>query len=99
MNFVQQLMRAPIVTPVRKSHASKARLAYRDNAKRYRLYLENCERTIPEMTALLKQTYEGTRSTMMRMLERGEIIKTTEAIVTPNGRRPAGYTWNKDYQP
>lgn len=97
MNFAAMLMRAPTIKQPEKRayNPRKIKPKHRGSQARYRLYLEGQHRSIPELAALMGYTYSGTRSSINRMEDRGEVKKVRETRVTPNGRRPALYTWVK----
>ena len=97
MSFVAMLLRAPVISaqPKRAYNQNKVKPKHKGSLNRYRLYLEGQRRTIPELAELMGYTYDGTRSTVDRMVRRGQVTKLEYATNTGMGRKPALYTWVK----
>lgn len=96
MNFVEQLMRAPAIVakPKRRKYTrTSSNVRGPDTEGRYRLYLENTPRTIPELAALLGYSYDGTRHTIYRMVARGLVREAGKGTLTSAGRRPMRFVW------
>jgi len=96
VNFVQQLMRAPVITPpeTRQYNPRKTKPQHRGSEGRYRLFLEGQKKSIPEIATYMGYTYAGCRASVLRMVARGDVKRIREMASNGNkGRRPALYTW------
>lgn len=95
MNFAAMLLRAPVISakPKRTYNPNKIKPVHRASPARYRLYLEGQERSIADLAELMGNTYEGTRSAITRMSDRGQVTRTKKSVSNGHGRTPALYTW------
>lgn len=98
MNFAAMLLRAPVISKPtsKRPYVRRSTNVRKPNTEaRYRLYLENTKRSIPELAERLGYGYDGTRSTVLRMLDRGLVKEAGHGDTGRNGRKPMLYTWIK----
>ena len=97
MNFVQQLMRAPVIAEasVESYNRNKVKPAHKGSEGRYRLCLEGQKKTITEVAEFMGYTYHGCRASLLRMVARGQVKVVGKSKKTSNGRVPDLYTWVK----